>query len=106
MVDFCIAFMCILVLVGPTIALMRVLAGFISENMSDWPFLPWLFVKPSTGHIKSKFGYASPDELRHAVRVTVVISGIITALFLPGLLFPVIIWVLAISFLVSFVDSN
>ena len=106
MVDFCIAFLCILVLVGPVIALMRFLAVFISENMNDLPFLSWLFVKPSTGYIKSKFGYASPKELRHAVRVTVIISGIITALFLPRLLVPIIIWVLAISLLVSFVDSN
>jgi hypothetical protein len=106
MAEFCIAFMCILVLVGPVIALMRFLADFISENMNDWPFLPWLFVKPSTGYIKSKFGYASPEELRHAVRVTVIISGIITALFFPRLLVPVIIWVLAISLLVSCVDSN
>jgi hypothetical protein len=106
MVDFCIAFMCILILVWPTIALMRLFADFISENMSDWPFLPWLFVKPSAGYIKGKFGYATPEELRHAVRVTVIISGIITALFLHRLLVPVILWVLAISFLVSFVDSN
>jgi hypothetical protein len=106
MVDFCIAFICILILVGPTIALMRFLARFISENMSDWLFLPWLFVKPSTGYIKGKLGYATPQELRHAVRVTVIICGIITALFLPRLLLPVIVWVLAISFLVSFVDSN
>ncbi|WP_377473547.1 MAG: hypothetical protein P2A85_15420 [Microcoleus anatoxicus] len=106
MVDFCIAFMCILVLVGPTIALMRLLAFFISENMSDWLFLPWLFIKPSEGYMKSKFGYATPQELRHAVRVTIIICGIITASFLPRLLVPVIVWVLAISFLVSFVDSN
>ncbi len=106
MVDFCIAFMCILILVGPTIALMRFLARFISENTNDSFFLPWLFVKPSEGYIKSKFGYATPQELRHAVRVTVIICGIITALFLPRLLLPVIVWVLAISFLVSFVDSN
>lgn len=106
MVDFCIAFMCILVLVGPTIALMRFFAFFISENMSDWLFLPWLFVKPSEGYMKSKFGYATPQELRHAVRVTVIICGIITAVFLPRLLLPVIVWVFAISWLVSFVDSN
>lgn len=106
MVDFCIAFLCILILVGPVIALMRFFGDFISENMNNLPFLSWLFVKPSTGYIKGKFGYASPEELRHAVRVTVIISGIITALFLPRLLVPVILWVLAISFLVSFVDSN
>ncbi len=106
MVDFCLAFLCIIVLVGPIITLMRFLADYISENMDDWPFLPWLFVKPSTGLIKGKFGYASPEELRHAVRVTVVMAGLITALLLPRLLLPVIIWVIAISFLVSFVDSN
>ncbi|MEG4498928.1 hypothetical protein QUB05_17500 [Microcoleus sp. F10-C6] len=106
MVDFGLAFICILVLVWPTIALMRFLADFISENMSNWPFLPWLFVKPSTSYIKGKFGYASAEELRHAVRVTVIICGIITALFLPRLLIPVIIWVLVISWLVSFVESN
>lgn len=104
--DFCLAFLCIIGLVWPIITIMRFLADYISENMGDWPLLPWIFVKPSTGLIKGKLGYASPEELRHAVRVTVVIAGLITGLILPRLLLPVIIWVMAIYFLVSFVDSN
>ncbi|MBW4495076.1 MAG: hypothetical protein KME26_18715 [Oscillatoria princeps RMCB-10] len=106
MAELCTALLCLILLVVPVISVMRFLADFISDKMGDLPFLPWLFVKPSTSLNKGKLGYASPEELRHAVRVTVVISGTITALILHHLLGFVIFWVLAICFLVSFVDSN
>lgn len=107
MVQFCIAFLLIIIFIYPAQKIIIWVARSLNKNLpEDIPLIPNLPLKTATSQLKLKHGYANPEEARLAVRGAIVVSGIIAAIITKfSLWLPILIWVVIISILVSFVSS-
>lgn len=74
---------------------------------SNTPIIPNLPNKTATSQLKLKHGHANPEETRLAIRGAIIVSGLIAAIITKfALWLPILVWVIAISIFVSFVDSS
>jgi hypothetical protein len=108
MIDFCLAFILIVIFIYPAQKTIIWAARSLNHTLpEDTPFIPNLPVKTATSQYKLKYGYADPQETRLAVRGAIVVSGFIATIITGfSLWLPTLIWVITISVFVSFVDAN
>ncbi len=108
MVNFCLAFILIVILVYPAQKTIIWVARSLNKNLPEnTPFIPNLPVKTATSQFKLKQGHANPEETRLAVRGAIAVSGFIAAIITGfSLWMPILIWVVMISVFVGFVDTN
>lgn len=115
MVNFCLAFILILIFIYPSLKVIVFIARSVNENFpQDIPIIFNLLKKSGTSIIKTKLinpntnkPYASVGEIRLATVSSVILAGFMGALITGfTLLSPIIIWVIIISILVNFVESN
>lgn len=108
MIDFCIAFILIVILIYPAQKTIIWVARSLNKNLPEnTPFIPNLPVKTATSQYKLKFGQATPEETRMAVRGAIAVSGFIAAMITRfSLWMPILVWVVIISVFVSFVDTD
>jgi hypothetical protein len=108
MLEFCTAFILIIILVYPAQKIIIWIARSITKKLpEDTPLIPNLPLKTATSQLKLKHGHANPEETRLAVRGAIIVSGIIATIITNfSLWLPILVWVIIISILVGFVDSN
>jgi len=115
MVNFCVAFVLILIFIYPALKIIVWVARSINENFpEDIPIVFNLVFKSGTSIIKTKKinprtgkPYANIDEIRLATVSSISLAGLMGALITGFTLWlPILVWTIIISILVSFVGSN
>jgi len=108
MIDFCIAFILIVILIYPSQKMIIWVARSLNKNLpGNTPFIPNLPLKTATSQYKLKYGHADSKETRLAVRGAITVSGFLAATITGFSLWqPILIWVLIISVFVGFVNAN
>ncbi len=106
MIDFCFAFICMMVFVLPAIWILLGIAYVINKKLPmGTPWLSDLPMNIGISLLNMINNCASTKDIKLAARSVILVSGFITAIFQQHLLFHSIVWIVLIYFLLNFVED-